>query len=69
MVKRLYYELVGTVHYNVKFRSGGLLNGLTARELIGLTPNEIEFIYLVEPKRNATAEEIRHLCKGDPKRW
>jgi hypothetical protein len=68
MVKRLYYELVGAVHHNVKRKSGGLLNRLTARELIGLKPNEIEFIYLVEPKRNATAEEIRQLCKGDPKR-
>ena len=63
MVKRLYYELVGTVHYNVKFKSGGLLNRLTAREICGLKPSEIEFIYLVEAKRNATPEEIRKLCK------
>ena len=68
MVKRLYYEPVGTVHYNVKFKSGGLLNRLTAREICGLKPGEIEFIYLVEAKRNTTPEEIRELCKRAPKR-
>jgi hypothetical protein len=67
MVERLYYESPGTVHFNVKFKSGGLLNRLTARELVGLTTREIEFIYLVESKRNATPEEIRALCKGAPK--
>jgi hypothetical protein len=54
MVKRLYYELVGTVHCNVKFKSGGLLTRLTARDVYGLKPREIEWIYLVEQKRNAT---------------
>jgi hypothetical protein len=60
MVERLDYESPSTVHFKVKFRSGGLLNRLTARELVGLTTREIEFIYLVESKRNAT----RELCKG-----
>ena len=52
-----------TVHYNVKFNSGGLLTRLTRREVYGLKPREIEWIYLVESKRNATQEEIRELCK------
>lgn len=52
-----------TLLFNVKFKSGGLLNRLTAREIDGLTPREIEWIYLVEQKRNATPEEIRKLCK------
>jgi hypothetical protein len=68
MVERLYYESWGTVHFNVKFKSGGLLTRLTAREIVGLTTYEIEFIYLVEKKRNATPEEIRELCKRGPKR-
>jgi len=67
MVERLYHEPLGTVHFNVKFMSGGLLNRLTEREVLGLQPREVEFIYLVEKKRNATPEEIRVLCKGAPK--
>ncbi len=68
MVERLHYESPGTVHFNVKFKSGGLLTRLTEREISGLQPREIEFIYLVEKKRNATAEEIRQLCRRAPKR-
>lgn len=68
MVRSQNNELIGTVHYNVKFKSGGLLNRLTAIEIYGLKPNGIEFMYLVEAKRNATPEEIRKLCKGTPKR-
>jgi hypothetical protein len=66
-VDSAYHEPSGTVHFDVKFKSGGLLNRLTEREVFGLQPREIEFIYLVEKKRNATAEEIRVLCKGTPK--
>ena len=64
MVEDLYYK---AVHYNVKFKSGGLLNRLTAREIYGLNPREIEWIYLVEQKRNATPEEIKELCKRPAK--
>jgi hypothetical protein len=64
MAKDLYYRPAGTVHYNVKFKSGGLLNRIVADEVCGLTPNEIEWIYLVEAKRQATPDEIRKLCKG-----
>jgi hypothetical protein len=64
MVKTLYYPPKGTVHYNVKFKSGGRLNRLEAIEVRGLKPREIEWIYLVEEKRNATPEEVRKLCKG-----
>ena len=60
MVEDLDYK---AVHYNVKFKSGGLLNRLTAREVYGLSPREIEWIYLVEEKRNASPQEIRELCK------
>lgn len=67
MFERLYHEPLGTIHLNVKFKSGGHLNRLMEREVFGLQPREIEFIYLVEKKRNATHEEIRELCKREPK--
>jgi hypothetical protein len=63
VVKTLYYEPKDTLHFNVKFKSGGLLNRLLAREVYGLKPAEIEWVYLVEQKRNATPEEIKWLCK------
>ena len=56
-----------TVHFNVRFKSGGLLDRLTAREVYGLTPREIEWIWIVEEKRNATPEEIKELCRPTPK--
>jgi hypothetical protein len=64
MVERLYYKSPDTAHFNVKFKSGGLLNRLVATEVCGLKPREIEWIYLVEEKRLATPDEIRQLCKG-----
>jgi hypothetical protein len=63
MVKSLYYEPKGTVHFNVMFKSGGMLHRLMAREVYGLKPAEIEWVYLVEQNRNATPEEIKWLCK------
>jgi hypothetical protein len=63
VVKPLNHEPQGTLHFNVKFKSGGLLNGLLAREVYGLKPAEIEWVCLVEQKRNATPEEIKWLCK------
>jgi hypothetical protein len=65
MVKPVYYqEPKGAIHFNVKFRSGGLLNRLTAGEVSGLKPAEIEWLYLVEQERNATEAEIKWLCKN-----
>lgn len=45
MVNHLYYKPTGTVHFNVKFKSGGLLNRLVANEVSGLRPSEIEWVY------------------------
>lgn len=67
MVTTLYHEPEGTSHFNVKFKSGGLLNRLLAVEIYGLRPGEIEWVYIVDVKRNATPNEIRRLCKGAPK--
>jgi hypothetical protein len=63
MVKTLYYEPKGTLHYNVKFKSGGMLNRLVADEVCGLKPLEIDWVYMVEAKRMATTEEVKKLCK------
>ena len=63
MVKTPSHEPKGTTHFDVKFKSGGLLNRLTAIEVYGLIPAELEWVYLVEQKRIATPEEIRRLCK------
>ena len=68
MTKNLYYEPLGTVHYNVLFKSTGLVNRLTERDLCGLRPQDISFVWIVEEKRNATPDEIRELCKRAPKR-
>jgi hypothetical protein len=55
--------VLDTLHFNVKFKSGGMLNRLLALEIFGLRPREIEWIWLVEQQRYATSEEIRKLCK------
>ena len=65
MVEDLYYK---AAHDNLKYKAGALLNRVTARDLCGIRPSDIEWICIVEEKRNATAEEIRELCKRAPKR-
>ena len=57
----------GTQDYNVRFKGGALLNRVTARETSGLRPADIEWIWIVGEKRNASLEEIRELCKRKPK--
>jgi len=64
VTKNLYYEPLGTVHYNVLFKSTGLVNRVTERDLCGLRPQDISFVWIVEEKRYAKAEEIREPCKG-----
>jgi len=61
--KDLYYKQGGTVHFNVKFKSGGLPDRLVATEGCGLKQRKLKWIYLVEEKRQATPDEIRQLCK------
>jgi hypothetical protein len=65
MVEDLYYQ---SAHYNLEYKNGGLLNRITARDISGIRPQDIEWIWIVEEKRNATLEEIRALCKRAPKR-
>jgi hypothetical protein len=45
MVKDAYYQ---AAHYNLKYKSGALLNRITANDLRGIRPADVEFIWLVE---------------------
>lgn len=65
MVEDLYYR---AKHYKLKYKSGALLNRITAHDICGIRPQDIEFIWIVEEKRNATPEEIRKLCKKEKSR-
>jgi len=58
MVEDLYYK---AAHYNLKYKTGALLNRITAHDVC-------EWIWIVEEKRNATPEDIRKLCKKDKPR-
>ncbi len=68
MVQDVNYKPPGTQHYNVRFKGGASLNRVTAREISGLRPADIEWIWIVGERRNATPEEIRKLSKSDSKR-
>jgi hypothetical protein len=50
------------------FNSVALLNRVTARDVCGIRPQDIEWIWIVEEKRNATPEEIKELCKKEKPR-
>ena len=59
MARDLYYQ---SKHYNVQFKAGVLRNRVTERDLCGLRPQDIDFVWVVEERRKVTAEEIRKLC-------
>jgi hypothetical protein len=59
----LYRESRDTVHYNVHFKNGRVENRVTTREIRGLRPVDVAWIWIVEFRRRATLEEIRKLCK------
>jgi hypothetical protein len=65
MVKDTYYQ---AAHYNLKYKGGALLNRITANDLRGIRPADVEFIWLVEQNRFADPAEIRALCKLAPKK-
>jgi hypothetical protein len=64
MVEDLYYK---SAHYNLKYKSGALLNRITIQDLRGIKPADVEFIWLVEQNRFADPAEIQALCKRAPK--
>lgn len=57
----------GTLHYNVQFKTGALANRVTDRAMCDIRPADIDVVWIVERKRQATPEEIRKLCKGAAK--
>jgi hypothetical protein len=58
---RLFLE---PVHFNVFYVGRGVDNRLGARDIKGQDPAKIKRIWIVEPKREATVEEIKQLCSG-----
>jgi hypothetical protein len=64
MTQNLYYEPKGTVHFNIKYKGGALLNRAAARDLKAALPSNIEWVWIVEANRFATTDEIRQLCSG-----
>lgn len=66
MVKDLYYK--AAAHYNLKYKTGALLNRITAHEVCGIRPQDIEWVWIVDQNRYATSKEIRELCKPSAKR-
>ena len=63
VTKCLYYESRGTLHYNVHFKKKNVINRLIARDICGLRPVDIDWIWIVELRRRATTAEIGKLCK------
>jgi hypothetical protein len=49
------------MRYNIQL-AGALCSRVTARYFERIRPERIEWVWLVETKRPATAEEIKQLC-------
>jgi len=62
------YVAPDTRHFNVCFKSGVLLNRVQRSIICCLSPKEIDWIWIVEEKRRATADEIRKLCEQSSNR-
>ena len=56
------YEF-GTLRYNVHFKNGSTENRITEREIRGLRPVDIDWVWIVERRRRATPEEVSKLCE------
>jgi hypothetical protein len=55
----LFYQPPGSMHYNIQLAGGALCSRVTARYFEGMRPEQIEWIWMVEAKRPATAEESK----------
>ena len=54
-----------TTHFNVKYKGApGISNRVLARDLQEYGYSDIEWVWIVEAGRRATADEIRQLCSG-----
>jgi hypothetical protein len=61
-VKNMHSES-GNLRYNVHFKNGSLEDRVTEREIRGLRPVDIDWVWIVERRRRATAEEVSRLCE------
>jgi squalene cyclase len=52
-----------TLHYNVHFKDGSLANRVTVRELCGLRPVDIAWVWNVSVRRRVAPDEILKLRK------
>jgi len=62
MAKNMYCERE-TLRYNIHFKNGNLENRVTEREIRGLRPIDIDWVWIVERRRRATPEEVSRLCE------
>jgi len=62
MVRDIYNKR-GVLLYNVHFKDGSLTNRITERDICGLRPLDIAWIWNVSERRRVALDEIRNLCK------
>jgi hypothetical protein len=51
------------LRYNVHFKNGNLENRIKERDIRGLRPVDIDWVWIVERRRRATPEEVNKLCE------
>ena len=52
------------LHYNVKYIAGVLVCRVTERYFQVMRPTAVEWVWICELGRHATAAEINKLCRG-----
>jgi hypothetical protein len=57
------YNKCGVHLYNLHFKDGSLANRVTEREICGLRPVDIAWVWNVSERRRVAFDEIRNLCK------
>jgi|HubBroStandDraft_6_1064221.scaffolds.fasta_scaffold190516_3 hypothetical protein len=60
----LFYSSPDVRHFNICLVGGGVQTRLIARAFAILRPEQIEWVWIVEEKRRASADEIQLLCKA-----
>jgi hypothetical protein len=53
----------GVLLYNVHFKDGSLANRVSERDICGLRPEDIAWVWNVSERRRVSPEEIQNLCK------
>lgn len=60
-----FYHPKGALHFHIKYRERGIDNRSLAHELKGCKVSEIEWVWIIEERRQASPEEVRQLCAGN----